>query len=494
MLHQTMIFLKRSMRWLSKNADIAFFAIFIVSFPFSIRKVIVLSESGVFNEFTSISIFASDVFLVVTLLCYGIIQRHKISKSSIISCWTTWKEQQRRTRWPVVFLVGLVVLLGFSSLRADNPMLAWVKFLRVAFLVALFFYIQARFFIGCNSSASGAKRSASKVDIKPYLAILCGIGVFNVFIGLLQTYMGSSLNLTLLRESVLLLENYGVAKGFIGDALFLRSYGFFSHPNVLAAFLFACLFFCILMGMNMRKQQHGDCSTWNSEAQEDEEMSQKKPMFHVEQLETMSFVLLAVVLLAGLFATFSRSTIIAVGLMTLFLIGTHLKRGAFYLLITLFGISVVYYSAGTQSISERGWYSDIANIMIQEHPFLGVGPGNFVQNMQEFATYTLKEWQFQPVHNVFHLIWAEVGFVGFALFTIFFITLFHVEHSNGTKGANRTREFLEQSISRTQSLANGYLLSVLFLIFFDHYYWDIVPGMYIFWFSLAVTQLTIPKS
>jgi O-antigen ligase len=59
-----------------------------------------------------------------------------------------------------------------------------------------------------------------------------------------------------------------------------------------------------------------------------------------------------------------------------------------------------------------------------KRPLLGVGFQNFVQVMDEYSLVKLKNYQHQPVHNIYLLIAAESGFLGLLCFLGFIFLIF----------------------------------------------------------------------
>ena len=98
-----------------------------------------------------------------------------------------------------------------------------------------------------------------------------------------------------------------------------------------------------------------------------------------------------------------------------------------------------------QSIDERLTFLNVSRGTILANSLFGVGMGQFVITMQKYGQIKLLDWQFQPVHNVFLLIWSELGIIGLILFVLFLYRMFqpvkfsdvprlprgmfHVEHS-----------------------------------------------------------------
>ena len=79
-----------------------------------------------------------------------------------------------------------------------------------------------------------------------------------------------------------------------------------------------------------------------------------------------------------------------------------------------------------KSLYERGFYIDMAIDIVRDDPIVGSGSGQFIVRFFNILP-GLDLWQYQPVHNVFLLIWSELGIVGLVLFILFLWKLFHVE-------------------------------------------------------------------
>lgn len=77
-----------------------------------------------------------------------------------------------------------------------------------------------------------------------------------------------------------------------------------------------------------------------------------------------------------------------------------------------------------QSFDERLAYLNVSRGTILANPILGAGIGQFVGEMLKYSSTPLEPWQFQPVHNVFLLIWSELGLIGLALFIFFLYNVF----------------------------------------------------------------------
>ena len=157
----------------------------------------------------------------------------------------------------------------------------------------------------------------------------------------------------------------------------------------------------------------------------------------------------------------------------------------------------------------------------------GVGQGQFVPSMDKYANSTLENWQYQPVHNIFLLIWSELGIVGLGLFIWLLWKLFHVKQftnknvpsqqytkcstlfpSNvppqkeancstrnnwllrGRRGTyltgwNNSNTRSAHGTITVQTIFKSILIGCIFIMLFDHYFWDIQQGQIMLWMTLG---------
>lgn len=205
----------------------------------------------------------------------------------------------------------------------------------------------------------------------------------------------------------------GVANASINGELILRSYGTFSHPNVLGGYLVASLAICTLFIKKINKL----------------------------------FVLTLIFALIGIFFSFSRTSVLAlvIFIICVFLISIYekYKKGKLNQIITnknltifiialfiiiMFSLSqfsqrVFSIDLQDESISMRSKLIEQSIKMININPVFGVGVNNFFNNLdKEFNSPS----EIQPVHNIFLLIFAETGIIGF----MFLIALFIIAVKN----------------------------------------------------------------
>lgn len=256
----------------------------------------------------------------------------------------------------------------------------------------------------------------------------------------------------------------------------LRAYGSFPHPNVLAGFL-------------------GVSLAWG--------------MYMIVTAQTrrirIYFTLSSLLILLGFLFTFSRGAMIAFvsaifvsWLIVLFFSNNRRSLSVLRILgiisCALLGIFFLAFREPlmvrsglqgnarleTRSFDERALYIRQAFDMIAKHPF-GVGIGQYVPTLiqHDIDSHDLKPaYTYQPVHNLFLLILAELGYQGlialFLFLTSILIYIWKAWRSNGSI------PFLYCS-----SIVIVFLcISALT----DHYYWTLQSGVFLWWISLGLAS------
>lgn len=291
------------------------------------------------------------------------------------------------------------------------------------------------------------------------IAVIC-----ESLLGLAQVLSRGSLNglFYFLGERSITSLTPGAATAVINGEIFLRPYGTFSHPNVLAGFLLLGLvyIFSSRMAFSFRPA----------------------PLFQIAVLLFGS---------VGLLLTLSRIPSILWLLFLTYqgvrkareLLGTKRLFTARTLFFTALGVtgtiaSIVllrtYFFLLLHRIAESSLLEESfvvrADLMrtalrlITEHLLIGVGLGNFLitsiqyRDPQEPLFYAV-----QPVHNIFLLLWAEIGTLGLILFIWFVVRSYR--HA-GTAGKRM-------------------LFIVLLLGLFDHYLLTLQQGQLLLAFVLG---------
>jgi O-antigen ligase len=212
-------------------------------------------------------------------------------------------------------------------------------------------------------------------------------------IGILQFLGGSSLGLKWLGESQVVSGMQGSSFIELFDGLYLRAYGTFPHPNILAGFFLLSFFVSVFFFLRIEKKYK-----W---------------------LPTLLFFSSFFVLF-----TFSRIVICLFGLNILvFFILFIRKRKIFFSFTPLLFVErfVNLFTGGDTSASDRINLLRSSISVFKENWYMGTGMGRFVKAMEDFVPRTAGGIQLlQPVHNVIMLLLTDFGIFGFISFVILF--------------------------------------------------------------------------
>jgi hypothetical protein len=367
------------------------FYLFLFLVPWQTRLFLVFdSVKGAYSEFGSISLYAVDFLVIGILLLAGyktLSDQKKIANMKISLLWSV--------------LIAFDLIFLFSIFRAENWGVAVYKYLLFLLGLGLFFIIR-------NYSYYGIKK------IKIFYALISGLA--------LQAVLGIYQFLT---QSTFACKYLGLAEhlpyGLSGESVlenasgrWLRAYGGLDHPNIFGALMALAVIITIYLLVSKKVAQKWD---------------------------NLNIALLFVFMLA-LFFSFSRGAWLGLvaGLLVWGLVAYRTKVfnlkleflrkplfwGALILLFLFFieyGNLISTRVAGgdrleIRSLSERTSYYDDAGIILKNDWLTGVGAGNYVTKLEEIKT-TQPFWYYQPIHNTFVLIWAELGVVGLILFLFF---------------------------------------------------------------------------
>ena len=240
----------------------------------------------------------------------------------------------------------------------------------------------------------------------------------------------------------------------------LRAYGGLPHPNMLAGFLAAAMFFTFGLYQKI-------------------DYSFKKLFLPV----------IFSILSLGLFATFSKSVILS------FLAALILSWIAFFIFkqskeskIDLLKFTLIFFTIAAifsaifwepvqtrilgverleiKSTTERLNYFGEAWQLIKKHPLVGVGLGNYTAAIHNEIDSGRAVWDYQPVHNIYLLILSELGLVGFILWLALMFLV----------------------IKQLPVAHYPLLITFLAIGLFDHYLWTLYFGVMLFWLSLGMAR------
>jgi O-antigen ligase len=351
----------------------------------------------------------------------------------------------------IIFLFLVVVLIsGLGALSSKLYFYGLIKLIEVIVVYILIFRI----------NFSYIKLARSFIFS---MLIHSGLAIYQFFsqsIGA-NKYLG-------IAEQISAQGGVSVLEGSFGRLL--RAYGGLSHPNILGGFLVIAILFLISIYLFPVKSEF----SFNK-------VKKKK--------KSIWFYFSLVILFSALILSFSRSAYLALGISLLFLfIYSIFKKIAvkkiisiLIFLILVSSISFVLFNDFIQtriqginrleikSNMEREVLQNQARVLLPDNWFLGTGLNNYLINVYSRINSNLNIWEYQPVHNVYLLIWIELGILGLGLYLFFiFYSLYQVFKLGGIK----------------KFILGLVLLSILIINFWDHYF-------YTYWSGLIISFLII---
>jgi len=415
---------------------IIFFLALLFVFLIPLQTRLILQEGsmgGVYWEYGTISIYATEMILLVIFVLIG------------FRFYTGFKKQKIQFSKKMFFSfygAGLlfVVFAGASIFWSRDMSVATERWIALSEGVALFMIIS---FLG--------------IDYKKLLWVALFSAVIQSVLGIAEFLLQSVPASSFFGMSNQNPANMGVSVVETELRRWLRAYGSFPHPNILGGSLVICL---ALLTFDLKRKRE---VVW-------------------DDLRISVFA----VLLFGLFCTFSRSAILGFCVF-LFLFVLRMLIGSRFMeagkIVLIFSVCcamflALFYEPALSRVSKSGRLEIKSSqervslfkesfLVINSSPFFGAGIGNY-----GFATIDLEDvkkiaYQNEPVHNAFLLVLSELGFFG-VLILLFAFVLF----------------FLEEN--RFVAILGA--VPVFVISFFDHYFWTLYPGimMICFYFGMLV--------
>jgi O-antigen ligase len=123
---------------------------------------------------------------------------------------------------------------------------------------------------------------------------------------------------------------------------------------------------------------------------------------------------------------------------------------------------------------ERAESYKISKELIKKHWLFGAGIGNYTTAVHSELTDDKESWYYQPVHNVFLLVFAEIGVLGFLLFMTFLLFTFYFLLKNYKKAENLNFYKI------------GLLIAIISMFLIDHWWWSLHFGVLFFWLVMGL--------
>ncbi|MCK5212189.1 O-antigen ligase family protein [Candidatus Parcubacteria bacterium] len=430
------------MKKINKIVEYGLYAL-VFLLPWQTRWIIRGGElSGGYLEYETISLYATDIllFLVIAFFIVSkIIQKSPkkaLTKAKISRVW---------------IIVGLLELFVFISI-----------FFAPLKSLALFAYGRLLLGIGLFWLVTEVKYNFTKLSLSfiAGAALQAGLGIWQFVTQ--STFACKYLGMASHGPGELgtaVIET--IASDGIGER-WLRAYGGLDHPNILGALLAIALL--LLTGIIIKSQ----AKKW-------------KYLYYS----------LWLILLLGLFSSFSRTAWLAfsIGLLSVFIISVWQKKylaqkrilqlvlmGSFlcFMFVSLYGGLVSTRLSMNSRLEKKSVFERVASIeqgkkVALNNLFFGAGISNFSRALTKVEPGE-RSWYYQPVHNTFLLVLSEIGIFGL----IGFISLvFYLKIGKKYRQTNNVYKF-------------GIYVSLMALLFFDHFWWSLHFGVLLFWFILGL--------
>jgi hypothetical protein len=404
-------------------------------------------------EWGMISLYGTDILLIILLFLFlitsfknkKIISDTEIEIDPSLIAWDDKKENGL-----IIILSGLDLFIFISIFFASDIVLAFYRYAVFLLGVSLFWLI--------------AKVKYDKVKMAlAFFSALFIQSVIDIQQFLTQSTFASKWLGIALHPSGEPGTSVVETRGVDGMAeRWLRAYGSLDHPNILGGLLAAGLVVLIYYFIKRKETNHKITNY---------------------QLPITNYFLL-VILFVGLLFTFSRSAflVLIIGFLVIFIFNLikkdklAVKRlgGLMILLAVIFGAIFINYQnlfitrsntaarLEAKSFSERKMYFDDSIKLIKKNWLFGVGVGNYTKALAN--SNPRQPWYYlQPVHNVFLLVWVEIGIFGLLFFVSFLGYLFW------------------RTIKNKNALGLSLLLGLVIIMSLDHYLWSLHFGVLFFW-------------
>lgn len=419
-------------------------AAFLFLLPWQTRLIVLPgSVNGGYFEYGTISLYGAEILLWIIVIL--LIADFFVSKRLL-----TAAGRGKRITWLVIFTVFYFYLLAFhQNLVTLNYLRIFIEGL-ILFLILRGMGDRIKFawvFAPTPKKSDGQvseryglnKISEVKTNYGNLLvwgfiagaALQAALGIYQFFV----QYAFASKWLGMAAHDPATLGTYVVEAG---GGRWLRAYGALPHPNILAGYLMVAILLLLAIPI-------------------------------IGRATRLLKLAILPILTAGMFFTFSRGAwlALAIGLFVL-LVKNRAKIAKEIVIIILtagcllfvFWPLVLTRAVATdrldvKSTSERIGYYGEAWTLIKNHPFLGVGLGNYTRAVHDEIDPARSAYAYQPVHNIFVLAEVELGAVGILLIVIALYVL--------------------RKVINWKKLV--YLLPFLFIGLFDHYLWSLYPGI-----------------
>ncbi len=371
--------------------------LFVFILPWQVKLIFRPGETN----YSEISLYFSHALLLLLLFLF--LWLHLKEKNSEDEC------------KPIIYSLAALELFVFISIFfAPDKLLAFYRYFIFLAGLSLFFIIR--------SGTTLRNYQDSLFNKLTLIYSLLASVLLQSILGIYQFLTQSSFACKYLGLAAHNPATLGTAVVETANGRWLRAYGGLDHPNILGGVLAISLIFTAYL-LAKKKMLNTHKQVWSS----------------------IFLFIFYFISLYALFFTFSRSAWLALAaglaaLLIVFIINKDkwiLSRfiALIFFSAVLVGIAaapfqellIVRIDAQTRleqkSINERENYIVQAKNLISRHVVTGVGVGNYSTAVALVDNNKKPAWEYQPVHNVFLLLWAEGGILSLLPFLVFLFFL-----------------------------------------------------------------------
>jgi hypothetical protein len=325
--------------------------------------------------------------------------------------------------------ISLFFLIFSQLLWSKYPLISWFWGVRFYLLISLFWYV-SRFQYLANHLRFVIK------------GLLFGMLIQSIVV-IVQFGLQKNIGLPIVVEPALSVNISGVAKIDILDNIFIRGYGTFPHPNILGfvGVLSLISLYAKSLGRKLSITMYLVTIT----------ISGLIDHYILTAIQALSTTILAgIQLLYGklftpmrivsiiliiflhilILLSFSKTALTLLLIVDLVYLTRLAQKPMFHveqfqnklqslsrIIINAFSVAgIVFlwllpYSQIIDTVSKRFLYLQDSIQMISSNLWFGVGLGQYVVNLSN----NRELWQYEPVHNIFLLLWSEIGLIGLGL-------------------------------------------------------------------------------
>lgn len=412
------------------------FYVFVFLLPWQTRYIFShLTLGGSEFEYGKLSIYVSEVVLFFLFFLFTIY-------------WIFFGIKKDKLPLNFLFLFVLLLISSFGYFFTIDKQMFFYGLLKLSELVFLIFIIN-------KINFSCIKVGYSFVS-SMFLHSILGIYQFiNQNINP-NKYLGIAEQVSYLKGPSII-ENIG--------GRFLRAYGGLSHPNIFGGFLVIAVLF--MVGIYVTK------------------------IINKKIYEKIIFWIIFITLFNALILTFSRSAYLALGISFVFIFIYSIYKKCFNkyssIFIIVFFISTIslfifkdIFVTRTSLTQRTEINSNIERIqllkqsfnIIQERFLYGVSFNNYIPAIYS-RNFGFQIYEYQPVHNVYLLVFAELGIIGF----LFYLSIFVFSFCKNIKTKDEINIIFSIMI-----------LSIFVINLFDHYFWTSYSGVIISFLILFINN------